>query len=103
MAHIPPVARPHQEHEEDLVPTPAEDAVVSDPDPAEASSTPLQGLRSPGARVLTEGIHSPGHPPTRFRGGSWSSVIANLRCAYRLDFDPTLRLATTGYRCARSL
>ncbi len=37
------------------------------------------------------------------RGGAWSSVIANLRCSYRLDYDPTLRLAATGFRCARTL
>ena len=37
------------------------------------------------------------------KGGAWSSIFSNLRCAYRLAFEPTVRLATTGFRCARGL
>ena len=37
------------------------------------------------------------------KGGAWSSVVVNLRCASRVAYDPTIRLAVTGFRCARSL
>ena len=37
------------------------------------------------------------------RGGSWNSVLFNLRCSFRLSFDPTTRTTATGFRCARDL
>jgi serine/threonine-protein kinase len=36
------------------------------------------------------------------KGGAWSSPVSNLACRFRLGFEPTIRLATTGLRCARS-
>ena len=37
------------------------------------------------------------------KGGAWSSPLSNLRCSGRLGYEPTIRLAVTGFRCARSL
>jgi formylglycine-generating enzyme required for sulfatase activity len=35
------------------------------------------------------------------RGGSWYDPAADCRSAYRLGFDPVLRLNVLGFRCAR--
>ncbi len=35
------------------------------------------------------------------RGGSWGSVLPNLRCALRHGFDPRARFPPNGFRCAR--
>ncbi len=37
------------------------------------------------------------------RGGSWRSELSNLRCSFRLSFDPATRTTATGFRCARDL
>lgn len=37
------------------------------------------------------------------RGGSWSDPPANLRCANRVGYQPSLRSASGGFRCARGL
>jgi len=37
------------------------------------------------------------------KSGGWRSPVANLRCAQRHGYDPTVRLAVTGFRCARGL
>ena len=37
------------------------------------------------------------------KSGGWRSPVANLRCAQRQGYDPTVRLAVTGFRCARGL
>ncbi|MCE9637739.1 MAG: SUMF1/EgtB/PvdO family nonheme iron enzyme [Planctomycetes bacterium] len=37
------------------------------------------------------------------KGGAWSTSVALLRCATRIAYEPSLRLAVTGFRCARSL
>lgn len=35
------------------------------------------------------------------KSGGWRSPAANLRCAHLQGYDPTVRLAVTGFRCAR--
>ena len=37
------------------------------------------------------------------RGGSWSSIRKNLRCASRVKKSPSYRYYTVGFRCAKSI
>ncbi|MCG3133478.1 MAG: Serine/threonine-protein kinase PknD [Planctomycetes bacterium] len=37
------------------------------------------------------------------KGGTWSAPPVSMRCARRASYEPAVRLATNGFRCARDL
>jgi formylglycine-generating enzyme required for sulfatase activity len=56
--------------------------------------------------ALSDGVINPGGPGRGVlrdaRGGSWNSEADYLYATYRYGFDPSTRIDTIGFRCARS-
>jgi len=80
---------------------------VAQPEPAGMfpTATSIYGMEDAagGAWEWTDSFFDERNQDRVLRGGSWSSILGNLKCSARISFQPTIRTASTGFRCARTL
>ena len=82
-----------------------EEAAQPEPVGSFPTATSVYGMADAagGAWEWTATLFDPRRKEQVLRGGAWSSVLGNLRCAFRFSLAPTMRTPTTGFRCARDL